>query len=397
MRASYTAIWQDGAMPVSAPQGAPARARLDSIDLLRGAVMILMALDHSRDFFTSTKPNPTDLASTTPILFATRWVTHFCAPVFSFLAGTAAFLSASRGKPKRSLAWFLFTRGLWLIVLGQTVVHFAFFGTTPAIGGATLWALGAAMIALAPMVFLPTWAIGAIAVAIVAGHNLTDGIRGGIWWKVLHTGGPIGTIFGVPVFVGYPILPWIGVMAGGYAFGEVMLLPVEKRRRLLVSLGAGMLVLFAILRGANLYGDPHPWRSQPRGALFSFLSVLNCEKYPPSLSFLLMTMGPALLALRFLDGVRVSPDNFVVVFGRVPLFYYVLHLYALHIPAWLWFSRRYGASVLSINFFHAPADYGEPLVVAYIAWALAVVALYPLCRWYASLKARSRNPLLSYL
>jgi uncharacterized membrane protein len=394
MRASYTAIWQDAAMAVTPPP----RARLDSIDLLRGAVMILMALDHARDFWVFPQPRPTDLAHTTPILFATRWVTHFCAPVFSFLAGTAAFLSAARGKPKRSLAWFLFTRGLWLILLDITIVRAGFFGTAPVgIGLVTLWALGGSMMVLAPLVFLPTWTVAAIAVAILAGHNLTDGIHGGPIWTLLHTGGPVGTLFGAQVRVAYPLLPWIGVMAAGYAFGEVLLLPAEKRRRLLTALGAGMLVLFAVLRGVNLYGDPHAWTAQPRGMLYSFFSVLNCEKYPPSLSYFLMTMGPSLLALRLLDGVQVSPRNFVVVFGRVPLFFYVVHLFALHVPVWIWFGRRYGGAVLDISFFRAPPDYGAPLWVAYGAWALAIVALYPLCRWYASVKSRSRSAWLSYL
>jgi uncharacterized membrane protein len=374
------------------------RARLDSIDLLRGAVMILMALDHARDFFTFHQPQPEDLAHATPALFATRWVTHFCAPVFSFLAGTAAFLSASRGKPKPALAWFLFSRGLWLILLDVTVVRLGFFGTADVgIGLVTLWALGGAMIALAPMVFLPTWAVGAIAVGIIAGHDLTDGMQGGALWTALHVGGEVGTLFGQQVHVRYPLLPWIGVMAAGYAFGEVMLLPTERRRRTLTALGCGMLVAFVILRGFNLYGDPRPWAEQPRGPLFSFFAVLNCAKYPPSLAYFLMTMGPSLLALRFLDGVQVSPSNFVIVFGRVPLFYYVLHLFALHIPAWIYFSRRYGSAVLGISFFRAPPDYGLPLATAYLAWALAIVALYPLCRWYASVKARSSSAWLSYL
>jgi uncharacterized membrane protein len=387
-------------MSVTAPEAAAptARIRLDSIDLLRGAVMILMALDHSRDFFTSPRLGPLNLAATTPILFTTRWITHFCAPVFSFLAGTAAFLSASRGKPKPSLAWFLFSRGMWLIFLELTLVRLGFFGVGAiGIGAATLWALGGAMVVLAPLVFLPTWAVAAIGLGIIAGHDLTDGIHAGWLWGVLHTGGRVGSLFGVPVRVAYPLLPWIGVMCAGYGFGEVMVLPAEKRRPLLLGLGVGMLALFAVLRGANLYGDPHPWTSQPRGTLYTFFSIINCEKYPPSLAYFLMTMGPSLIALRLLDGVRVSPANFVVVFGRVPLFYYLLHLYALHIPAWIWFSRRYGASVVGITMFNAPPDYGLPLWTAYLAWALAVVALYPLCRWYASVKARSHNPLLSYL
>jgi uncharacterized membrane protein len=382
---------------MAAPEAATPR-RLDSIDLLRGAVMILMALDHSRDFFAWPKPDATDLASTTPVLFATRWVTHFCAPVFCFLAGTAAFLSAARGKPKPALAWFLITRGVWLILLDVTLVRFGFFGFAGGgFGLATLWALGCGMIVLAALLFLPTWAIGAFAVVIVGGHDITDGFQAGPIWNALHSGGFLFNFLGMPVFAFYPVLPWIAVMAGGYAFGEVMLLPAERRRRVLWGLGAGMIVGFLLLRGSNLYGDPRPWSEQPRGTLFTALSFLNCEKYPPSLSYLLMTMGPSLLLLGFLDGIQVSARHPLIVFGRVPMFYYLTHLFVLHIPAWLYFSRRYGASVMSIAFYNAPPDYGTSLWVAYLAWGLGVAALYPVCRWYATLKEGSRNPWLSYL
>jgi uncharacterized membrane protein len=370
----------------------PARTRLDSIDLLRGAVMILMALDHSRDFFTTWTVNPVDLKATTPFLFATRWVTHFCAPVFSFLAGTGAFLSAARGKPKSSLSWFLFSRGLWLIVLDLTIVHVGFAGGNRELALITLWALGGSMIVLSALVYLPTWAIAAIGALIVCGHNAFDGINGGVVWQLLHTGGPIAP----HLAVGYPILPWIGVMALGYAFGEVVILPTEKRRRTMLLAGLSMIALFVILRSKNIYGDPDPWTAQ-KDFVFSLMSFVNTEKYPPSLLYTLMTLGPALVALALLDRVRVSPSNFVVVFGRVPMFYYILHLFFLHIPAWIVFGRRYGWSVMSFGWGTTPRDYGATLAVAYLAWALAVAALYPLCRWYAGIKARSRNPILSYL
>jgi uncharacterized membrane protein len=246
-------------------------------------------------------------------------------------------------------------------------------------------------------VFLPSWLTGAFAIVIVGGHDVTNGYRAGAVWNALHTGGPLFTVWGTPVIAFYPVLPWIGVMAGGYAFGEVMLLQKDQRRRVLYALGIGMLVLFAILRGTNLYGDPRPWSAQPRGAVFTILSFLNCEKYPPSLSFLLMTMGPSLLLLGLLDGIEVSRRHPLMVFGRVPMFYYLVHLFVLHIPAWLWFSRHYGASVISIAFYDAPPDYGLPLWSAYAAWILGVTALYPVCRWYATLKSESRNPWLSYL
>jgi uncharacterized membrane protein len=383
------------AMSATAPAVAvaPARARLDSIDLLRGAVMILMALDHARDFYTSWLINPVDLKTTTPFLFATRWITHFCAPVFSFLAGTGAYLSAARGKPKQSLSWFLFSRGLWLIVLDLTVVHAGFTGANSGFALITLWALGGSMIVLAALVFLPTWAIAAIGAVLVGGHNALDGFQGGgVAWRLLHTGGPIAP----HLFVGYPILPWIGVMALGYAFGEVVRLPSEKRRRTMLLIGSSMIALFVILRSRNIYGDPDPWSMQ-KDFVFSLMSFVNTEKYPPSLSYTLMTLGPAIIVLALLDGVQVSRDNFFVVFGRVPMFYYLLHLFFLHIPAWIYFGRRFGWSVVTFGWGSTPREYGSSLAVAYLAWALAVAALYPLCRWYAGIKARSKNPLLSYL
>jgi uncharacterized membrane protein len=376
----------------SAPSASTAKIRLDSIDLVRGAVMILMALDHARHFFTSPTVEPLDLTATTPVLFATRWVTHFCAPVFSFLAGTGAFLAGTRGKPKRELSWFLFTRGIWLILLEVTVVHCGFEGPSLRVGLITLWALGGSMIVLSALVFLPSWAIGSLALVIIAGHNALDNIKDGVLWHVLHTPGPIAP----GVFVGYPLLPWIGVMAAGYACGELFVLPPERRRRLLIGLGISMVIAFVILRAGNFYGNPAPWSVQSRPA-YSFMSFINTEKYPPSLLYLLMTLGPSLIALGLLDGVRVSRANFVVVFGRVPMFFYLLHLYVLHVPAWLWFGRKYGTKVLWFGFGSTPPDYGVSLGVAYLVWIGGVLALYPLCKWYAEVKRRSKNPWLSYL
>jgi uncharacterized membrane protein len=369
-----------------------ARARLDSIDLVRGAVMILMALDHARHFFTSPNVEPLDLTVTTPILFATRWVTHFCAPVFSFLAGTGAFLAGARGKPKRALSWFLLTRGIWLIVLELTVVHFGFGGPSLRVALITLWALGGSMIVLSGLVFLPSWAIGGLALVILAGHNALDGIQGGTLWNLLHTPGPIAP----RVFVGYPLLPWIGVMAAGYACGELFVLPPERRRRWLWALGISMVIAFGILRAGNFYGNPAPW-SRQASLVYSVMSFINTEKYPPSLLYLLMTLGPSLIALGLLDRVRVSRSNFVVVFGRVPMFFYLLHLYVLHVPAWLWFGRKYGLEVLWFGYGTTPPDYGVSLRAAYLVWIGGVLALYPLCKWYAELKQRSDNPWLSYL
>jgi uncharacterized membrane protein len=208
----------------------------------------------------------------------------------------------------------------------------------------------------------------------------------------LHTGGPLAP----HVFVGYPILPWIGVMAAGYAFGAVMVLPAERRRRVLWAMGGGMIALFCALRAGNTYGDPWPWSHQP-SATFSLMSFVNTQKYPPSLLYSLMTLGPSILFLALFDAVRLSRNHFIVIFGRVPMFYYLCHLFILHIPAWIYFSRHYGSAVLSFGWGTTPNDYGVPLWAAYVAWALGVLALYPLCRWYAGVKARSKKPWLSYL
>jgi uncharacterized membrane protein len=372
---------------------APARARLDSVDLLRGLVMIIMALDHVRDFFSSVQFDPTDLAKTTAPLFMTRWVTHFCAPVFCFLAGTGAFLSK---RPLAEQRRFLFSRGLFLVVLELTVVHVGFFGPqyrfVPLI---TIWALGWSMVALGVLLYLPRAGVTAVGLAIIFLHNLLDAHHGGGLFRILHEPGPLEVPGPAKVFVGYPILPWIGVMACGYAFGPVLRSP--HRRRWLFGLGSSAIALFVLMRLLNGYGDPQPWAGQPR-AIFTLFSFVNTTKYPPSIDYLLMTLGPSLLALWALDSVRAGPRNPVLIFGRVPMFYYIAHLYLLQATQ---------LAMMLLVFGHAPQTFnprapheaggGFGLVTVYAVWILAVAALYPACRWYAGLKQRSRHPLLSYI
>ena len=392
--------------PASVP--APARPRLDSVDVVRGVVMIVMALDHARDYFSNVHANffsAAEIVKLPASIFFTRWVTHFCAPVFVFLAGTGAWFGGRR-RSTRELSWFLVTRGLWLVVLELTVVHFAWTFDVR-INQAfvqVIWVIGVSMVVLAALVFLPTWVVGGFGVAMIAAHNAFDGVKpealgsSAALWEVFHVPGVVNSIPGWSVFVAYPLIPWIGVMAAGYAFGALYDLAPERRVKTLRRLGIAGLAVFAVLRLSNLYGDPLPWTFQPQHGIHTVMSFLNCEKYPPSLLFLLMTLAPAILALSFLDGRTASGLlKPVVVYGRVPLFYYVLHLLLLHAAAGAYALGKYGSKALQIDPLALPADYGVSLPAVYAIWLGAVAALYPACAWYARLKARSRNPLFSYL
>jgi uncharacterized membrane protein len=380
---------------------AAARVRVDAIDLLRGAVMVLMVLDHTRDFTTNVRFDPLDLARTSVPLFFTRWVTHFCAPVFVFLAGTSAFLAGARRGDRRALAGFLVSRGAWLVLLELTVVNFAWAFNARFESGVilqVLWAIGVAMIALAPLVFLPTWAVGAIGAAIVAGHNALDGFApagGGAaatLWSLLHVSGPLA-IGGVPVFALYPVLPWIGVLACGYAFGAVLRLEPARRRLLTAAIGSNLVALFVVLRAAGGYGDPAPWTpDQP------WLAFLKVTKYGPSLAYVGATLGPALLALAALDRARGPVARAFVTLGRVPLFFYVLHIYLVHaIGCALAVAQGFPAASLARDFRHLPDGYGVGLAGVYAVWIAAVLALYPLARWFADVKRRSGSWWMSYL
>ena len=265
------------------------RSRIYSVDMLRGLVMVIMALDHVRDFFSNAYSfEPTDLTRTNATLFFTRWITHFCAPVFVFLAGTGAFLSTSRGKTKKELAGFLLSRGLWLVFLDLFVVHtfgWWFNFDYHLLYGDVLWALGWSMVVMAGLVFLPLWSITSVGIAMVALHNLFDAVPADSFgsfrwlWAILHSGDTLEPLPGVHFIPGYPLVPWIGVMAVGYGFGTLLLRPQEKRRKELLILGIGLTLAFVVIRATNLYGDPHPWAVQRTG-LFTFFSFINCEKYP---------------------------------------------------------------------------------------------------------------------
>ena len=320
---------------------APPNRRVDAVDVLRGAVMVLMALDHTRDFFGNAAIDPTDLSQASPALFLTRWVTHFCAPVFAFLAGTGAYLAGSRGRSRSDLAAFLATRGVWLIFLELTVVRLGLFFdpvSAPVIL-TVLWSIGASFLVLAGLVFLPSRVVGALGVLLIATHGLAGDLSAGSGTPaalqaagaLLLRRGLLPLPVGVTVIVGYPLLPWLGVVAAGYGFGEVIQLEPGRRQRVMWITGIAMTAAFVILRAWGVYGDPRPWATQAN-PLLTALSFINCTKQPPSLLFVLMTLGPAIAALAVIDrvGIRGPVGRALVTFGRVPLFYFLLHWYVIH-------------------------------------------------------------------
>ena len=372
--------------------------RVLSVDILRGAVMIIMALDHTRDYFSNLRFPPENLAKATPALFATRWVTHFCAPIFFLLAGVGASLAVSAGKSRRAVSWFLLTRGLWLIVLEMTVLQFAWnFSIGFPLFLIVIWALGWSMIVLAALIFLPRWAIATIAITMIATHNLLDPIRPDAFgslaplWHFLHVP---GFVMG-KALIGYPLIPWCGVMALGYALGAVFEWTPEVRKKILIRAGIAMVIAFIVLRYFNLYGNPAPWSPQ-RSAAMTVASFLNLLKYPPSLMYLLMTLGPAFVVLALLDNVRGRLANAIAVYGRVPMFYYVVHIFVIHLLAYLFAVIQGGrGDFLSLDTGSFPEWYGTSLAGVYLAWAIVILILYLPCRWFASLKSRRKDWWLS--
>jgi len=383
-------------------------ARVNSIDVVRGIIIVIMALDHTRDYFGDLAASPTNLATTTVALFFTRWLTHICAPVFFLLTGTGAYLMRAR-MPKPKLSRFLLTRGLWLLFLELVVMRFALqFNFDYQVTVITvLWALGWSMIVLAVLLWLPLWAIASFGALLILGHNAFDtpgmARAASPLLTVLHQPGTLYRSDHVLVHVSYVLIPWIGVTALGYVLGALYRADAAQRQRLLLWLGLVLVAGFVVLRALDGYGDPAHWSGQ-RTPLWTLISFLNTTKYPPSLLFLLMTLGPALLLLRAFDrgvGVALRP---LLTIGRVPLFFYVLHFFLIHLLAVLVSYLRYGtvsemfqSPDLAHFPFSAPPGWNVGLPAVYALWMVVVVALYPLCRWYARLKRRRHDWWLSYL
>jgi uncharacterized membrane protein len=418
------------APPVASPAASPAAAplRIESVDILRGLVIALMALDHVREYFSIVRG--LDLAQVSLAYFLTRWVTHFCAPTFCFLAGASAYLSRGGRRTPAQLSRFLLTRGLWLVLAEVTIVNAGWFFNASypfgfGFGLQVIWALGASMIVLAGLVRLPLWISAAAGIAMVAGHNLFDAVRPadlGAWanvWQLLHVQGPFA-LGPFTVFVAYPLVPWIGVMALGYAFGSLLtrapssssrvttvtnvasVTSITRAPRFPIALGLGLglalTLAFVVLRAINGYGDPSRWSTQA-GLTETVISFLNTSKYPPSLLYLLMTLGPAIAALAVLDRWKGPVARAFADFGRVPFFFYVVHLYVIHAAAVAagWLQGFPPAAMMDFCFF-LPKAYGFSLPVVYAIWIALVLALYPLCRWFAGVKARHRDQVwLSYL
>ena len=391
------------------------KVRISSIDLLRGLVMLIMAIDHVRDNFLRGTPDPTDLNTTTSILFFTRWITHFCAPAFVFLSGVSAYLAGTR-RTESQLSTFLIKRGLWLILLELTVITFAFF-LDPGFHYLLLqviWAIGGSMIILGILIRLKVSPgnIGTIGAVIFFCHNLLDYMELGdlsraYWWKMLWRCGPTPSSItaiggGHSLVTLYALLPWTGVMLLGYAVGTFYDsgFDATRRKKLLLFSGLGLLGLFLVLRLFNLYGDPHPWGFQRTGTL-SILSVLNLTKYPPSLLYLCMTLGPALIFLACTENITGWFARVIMVYGQVPFFYYVLHWYliqAIHVG--LFFATGFTSNqiVNPQGFFRfLPAGFGLPLSGVYLVWLVVIILLYWPCKWFSQYKNTHRQWWLSYL
>jgi uncharacterized membrane protein len=387
-------------------RAAQPRARVESIDVVRGVIMIVMALDHTRDFFGIPGQNPTNLSTATAALFLTRWITFYCAPVFFLLTGVGAYLSLRRKSPAE-LSRFLLSRGLWLILLDVVLARclaYQFNVDYRVTMLLVLWALGWSMIALSALVRLPLPVVTTIGVVMIAGHNAFDAVRSANpVWVILHSPGFVLNTPGHVVFAAYPLVPWIGVTAVGFGLGRIYGWDTNRRRALLPRLGLALTLAFLVIRGLNGYGDPARWSHQGT-TLFTVLSFLNTTKYPPSLLFLLMTLGPAMVFLWSVDRVTPRVLRPALEIGRVPLFYYLLHFPLIHLLAAVTCYARYGSAHwmfespdLANYPFTPPPGWGYSLPTVYLAWAFVVILMYPLCRRFAALKQRRGDRWLSYL
>lgn len=385
--------------------------RIESIDILRGIVMVIMALDHVRDFFHHEAligHDPLDLTTTWPLLFATRWITHFCAPVFVFLSGTSVFLYSQSGRTKKQVAFFLFTRGLWLMLAEIFIVNFFWefeFGYFLMLQ--VIWAIGLCMVVLSVLQFLPYKILLVLGIIIVTGHNLLDGIRieqpiiASLGWSIVHVAHPYQIPPHLLLFVAYPFLPWLGLMIIGYCLGKMYKKEADAdyRKKFLLIAGVCSILLFIVLRYINVYGDMQE-RTMQQTTLFTVFDFVNTTKYPPSLLYMLMTIGPALIVLSFTENISNWFSRIIIIYGKVPFFYYLLHVLLIHTIAVVFYLIS-GQGSGKVNFpgsENSPDNSGYPLWLVYMVWLLVVFILYFPCRWYSNYKARhSHIKWLSYL
>lgn len=382
----------------------PASPRNVSIDLLRGLVMFIMALDHVRDLLHADALyfNPLDETKTTALLYATRWITHFCAPTFVMLAGASAYLMGTR-RTKPALSWFLLTRGLWLIFVDMVIMSFGWSFAPHAVLFGVLSTMGVGMMILALLIYLPERLLPVLGLIIVFGHNALDGIRfapgsvAQVLWSFVNVPNMLPTQ-GFIIFIGYPVLAWLGILLCGYGLGMLFRpgYDPDKRKRLLRNIGLAAILLFVILRYINVYGNPIPWKPGAN-ALQTLMIFFNVQKYPPSLLYTLITLGPVLILLSFIADKPLRPTNPLVYFGRVPFFYYVLHFHIIHIIGII-IGVAMGhplSFMLTYNYITDTAQlkgsYGVSLAAVYAIWLLLVAALYPLCKWYAGYKQRHQD------
>jgi uncharacterized membrane protein len=390
--------------------------RIDSIDVLRGIVMVIMAIDHVRDFVhhQAYTDNPLNLLTTTPVLFFTRWITHLCAPTFVFLSGLSIYLQSVR-KTKAELSLFLFKRGIWLICVEFALISLAmtFNPLYHLLILQVIWAIGISMIILGFLSRLPFKLVLAIGLIIVFGHNCLDfleaepGFKAGFWWDLFHHGNfaiyPLSDDHFIAIL--YPFVPWTGLMILGYCFGIFFTTKFTsaQRKKILLTYGLILLGFFVVLRFTNRYGDPHPWTTQSNG-FYTFLSFINVHKYPPSLAFMSVMIGMAILALSFLENIQNKITNVFRAFGRTAFFYYILHFYFAHLLAMILFFYR-GHSLddafkglQKIPFLFQISGEGVSLVFVYLLWLLLIIGLYPLCKWYDAYKTVHKEKWwLSYL
>ena len=392
--------------------GQSAIPRIHSVDILRGLVMIIMALDHVRDYVDPIAFDPANMENSYPALFWTRWITHFCAPVFVFLAGTSASLwEWVKNKSKKELSWLLFSRGIWLMLVEVLIINPIWTFQLAWAGGfvQVIWVIGLSMVVLSALVYLPWRVILWLSLITIFAHNLLDSnsyfgdatINGEGWlpwlWTFLHEDGAIFVDGNYFYYAAYPLIPWFAVMSLGYCFGAIYKMEEAARKKLLIRLGFVVTGGFILLRAVNVYGDPGPWSGQESLGL-TIISFFNTEKYPPSLSYLLMTLGPSMFVLAYTEKWSSKVSRMISVYGQVPFFYYILHLFLAHLVAvFIGLFKGFSLDVAMQPFWMYPEGYGLSLGWAYVFWILVVSALYLPCVWYANLKKRNKHPIFTYL